>query len=173
MRKDDLIDVSLNKERGSSITLIGGISNRWDNMEYIITDKTTKVNFNKFLKHIKNHITSNCVMVLDNHSAHRNVDSVNLAWAMGIKLHFLPATASELNPVERMWSFFKKKWRQRLYNPEFTITKYNCIDHIKVVLDQIKGMGKKLAEGPMSHMIKWCNPIQMEPEQIQFRFTNT
>ena len=111
MRKDDLIDVSLNKDRDSSVTLIGGISNRWDNMEYIITDKTTIVNFQKFLKHIQNHITSNCVMVLDNHSAHRNVDSINMAFRMGIHLHFLPATASELNPVERMWSFFKKKWR--------------------------------------------------------------
>ena len=35
----------------------------------------------------------------------------------------------------------------------------DCIDHIKVVLDEIKGMGKKLAEGPMSHMVKWCNPV--------------
>ena len=42
MRKDELIDVTLNKDRGSSITMIGGISNKWDNLEYILTDKTTK-----------------------------------------------------------------------------------------------------------------------------------
>ena len=32
MRKDDILDVTLNKSRGHSVTIIGGISNKWDNL---------------------------------------------------------------------------------------------------------------------------------------------
>ena len=40
MPKDALIDVTLNKERGKSITIIGGISNKWPDLKYIVTKKT-------------------------------------------------------------------------------------------------------------------------------------
>ena len=53
MPKDDLIDITLNKERGHSRTIIGGISNKWEDLEYIITDKTNTPNVKDFLWHLK------------------------------------------------------------------------------------------------------------------------
>ena len=117
MPKNELIDVSLNKDRGHSITIIGGISNRWPTLQYILTDKTNINNVEQFFKHIENTIQPECVMVLDNHAAHRSGRIKNLAHRMGIELLFMPPTASELNPVEKMWSYFKRQWRKRLYDP--------------------------------------------------------
>ena len=52
MPKDDLIDVKLNKQRGKSITIIGGISNQWDSMKYVIGKKTNIPTVRRFLKHL-------------------------------------------------------------------------------------------------------------------------
>ena len=52
MPKDDLIDVKLNKERGKSITIIGGISNQWDRMKFVIGKKTNIPTVKRFLQHI-------------------------------------------------------------------------------------------------------------------------
>ena len=49
MPKDDLIDVRLNRDRGSSITIIGGISTHFDRMKYITCQGTKAENFQKFL----------------------------------------------------------------------------------------------------------------------------
>ena len=40
MPKNELIDVTLNKDRGKSITVIGGISNKWTRLKYITCPKT-------------------------------------------------------------------------------------------------------------------------------------
>ena len=173
MPKDRLIDVRLNKSRGKSVTIIGGISEGFEKLEYIIADKTNIANFKRFLTHIKPHIkANNCVMVLDNHGAHTSDKAVNFADKMGIKLEPLPATASELNPIERMWSYFKKKWRQKLYNPHFQITSRNSIDHIRQTLAEIEHLDKNLAKGPMKHMKKWCKPEGWQDRNHFFKLIN-
>ena len=113
MPKEELIDVTLNKERGKSITIIGGISNKWPDLKYIVTKKTNKECVREYFEHIKDDVEKgNCVMVLDNHKAHNNNTTINMACSTyGIDLEFLPPTASELNPVERMWAYFKRQWR--------------------------------------------------------------
>ena len=83
---------------------------------------------------------------------------MNLANRLGIHLEFLPPTASELNPIERMWSYFKRRWRQKLYNPAYHITSENTVEYIEQTLEEVGHLGQKLAEGPMKHMLKWCKP---------------
>jgi transposase len=122
MPRDQLIDVTLNKDRGKSITVIGGISNRWPDLKYTITNKTNTKNVIEYLQFIRGDVEKGCVMVLDNHTAHHAKGVLGLAFKLGIELLYLPATASELNPVEMMWAYFKRKWRQQLYDPELKIT---------------------------------------------------
>ena len=97
-------------------------------------------------------------MVLDNHPCHKSRRIKNLAHKMGIELLFMPPTASELNPVEKMWGYFKREWRKRLYNPQFTITNQNSRSHIIETLELVKFKGNNLTKGPMNHMIRWCKP---------------
>ena len=97
-------------------------------------------------------------MVMDNHAAHRSNETVNFAHSLGIEILFMPPTASELNPIERMWSYFKRRWRQKLYDPELTITNDNSIRFIEETLQEVAGKCVKLARGPMDHMRRWCKP---------------
>ena len=141
MPKDDLIDVKLNKERGKSITIIGGISNQWDKMKFVIGKKTNIPTVKRFLQHIQSEqgiSRHRCVMVMDNHAAHKSDETVNFAHSLGIEILFMPPTASELNPIERMWSYFKRRWRQKLYDPELTITDQNSIRFIEETLREVR-----------------------------------
>ena len=68
-------------------------------------------------------------------------------------MEFLPPTASELNPVERMWAYFKRRWRQKLYDPKLEINNQNSRRFIEDTLEEIKFIGiEKLKDGPMDHM---------------------
>lgn len=112
MPRDDLIDVGLNRERGESISIIGGISNRWTELKYIICGKTNTKCVLKFLEKVAPDIEKkNCVMIMDNHTAHHSRAVRDKAFRMGLTLEFMPPTASELNPIERMWGYFKRVWR--------------------------------------------------------------
>ena len=53
MPKDQLIDVTLNKDRGKSITIIGAISNTWSELKYIVCKKTNRQCVKEFFCHIK------------------------------------------------------------------------------------------------------------------------
>ena len=66
-------------------------------------------------------------MILDNHKAHRSKMVEQRAYKYGIKLMFMPPTASELNPIEVMWSFFKGKWKRKLYDKLLMITPENSV----------------------------------------------
>lgn len=90
------------------MTIIGAISNKWKALKYILTEKTTICNVEQFFNHIEWCVERGSVMVLDNHAAHKSLRIKNLASRMGIDLLFMPPTASELNPVECMWGYFKR-----------------------------------------------------------------
>ena len=51
------------------------------------------------------------VIILDNCSAHASAKTVKLVEELGFTLLFLPVCCSRLNPIERLWGLFKKKWR--------------------------------------------------------------
>ena len=41
MPRGELIDVRLNRERGKSVTILGGISNHWDDLKFTLAPKTS------------------------------------------------------------------------------------------------------------------------------------
>ncbi|MDO4549953.1 MAG: transposase [Planctomycetia bacterium] len=43
-----------------------------------------------------------------------------------IRLHFLPTYSPNLNPIERLWRFFKKKVLYNRYIPEFSKFMQEC-----------------------------------------------
>jgi transposase len=164
MPKDEFIQFRLNKDRGKSMTIIGAICTQWPMMKYYVCAKTNVVCVMEFFNLLKGHVQKGSVMVLDNHTAHRSQKVRDLAFKLGIELLFLPPTASELNPIENMWSYFKRKWRQMLYDSSLTITEKNSKVYVSEALHSIAKHGPSLAEGPMSHMLTWCK-AELEKEE--------
>jgi hypothetical protein len=107
MPRKEPIDMTLNSDRGKSVTIIGGVSTAWPDMKYIVTDKTNVICFKLFLNHIGQFVDKTApektVLVLDNHSAHKSKNLLGLQKKHNLEFLFLPPSASELNPVERKY----------------------------------------------------------------------
>lgn len=93
-------------------------------------------------------------MVLDNHTAHSSLKVATMARNKGIKLLFTPPTDSELNPIEKMWSLFKRQWRNILLDPDVTINERNAEENIIKALEMVKHHGRALSRGPIEEMLK-------------------
>lgn len=74
----------------------------------------------------KNPEEKKILYILDNASYHHAKDVKTLAAELGITLVYLPGYSPNLNPIERLWKFFKKKV---LYN-----TCYPSFDEFKVAV---------------------------------------
>ena len=68
------IPVRLAKDRGSGLTVIGAISNKRPDMVYCIADSTNKYAVKDLILKMKVSWGSlnECVMVMDNHTAHKS-----------------------------------------------------------------------------------------------------
>jgi transposase len=86
----------------------------------------TEANCNKetakvFLKQIRSDYpdAEKIVIFLDNATYHRAYDVQDEAKALGIVLEYLPPYSPNLNLIERLWKFFKKKVVKNHYYPNF------------------------------------------------------
>lgn len=65
---------------------------------------------------LKNPEEKNLYLILDNAPFNRSIKVKELAKKLDIKLQYLPPYSPNLNPIERLWKFFKKR---TLYNQYF------------------------------------------------------
>ena len=101
------------------------------------------------------------VLVLDNHTVHHSKDVRDWCREHSIDMLHTPSYCSELNPVEQMWSVFKRKWSQemtrRLLRPEEF--RMRCLsqeaikDLILEVLAPLASGYKVLSAGRLHHLV--------------------
>lgn len=71
--------------------------------------------FNAWLKQmLAPNLTPGLVLILDNASFHKSLESQRIVKAAGCKLLFLPAYSPDLNPIEKYWANMKRKVRELL-----------------------------------------------------------
>lgn len=108
--------LSLIKNRGPSITVIGAISKERGlvHFEVFVENNNSNV-FLNFMKALKTKcLDRRVVVVLDNLRIHHS-KKLNEVYDKRFKELFLPTYSSELNPIERLWSIVKRKWTQNLH----------------------------------------------------------
>lgn len=80
---------------------------------------------------------------LDN-AAYQRANAVQVyAKSLKIKLHFLPPYSPNLNLIERVWKWFKKKVTKNKYYPnfaEFTTVVENLFENMEPHIDEIKNL---------------------------------
>lgn len=59
-------------------------------------------------------LTTGQVLILDNASFHKSVESQKLVEAAGCKILFLPPYSPDLNPIEKYWANMKTRVRELL-----------------------------------------------------------
>jgi len=77
-------------------------------------------------------------MVLDNARYQRNVVVQSLAESLGIELLFLPSYSPNLNLIERLWKFIKRRSLYGRYHPTFA-------DFRAAIEENINGLPNKYA----------------------------
>ena len=83
---------------------------------YITKENNDRLQFQHFLIGLKNKCKGKReVVVLDNHPIH-HARLLNDIYDANFKELFLPPYSSVLNPIERLWSLFKRRWTQDLYH---------------------------------------------------------
>ena len=60
----------------------------------------------------------NLYMVMDNAGYNKSYQVQNLAEELGIRIMYLPPYSPNLNPIERLWKFMKKKVMANTYYPD-------------------------------------------------------
>jgi len=106
-------------------------------------DRETMKAFFKHLRTIYTDMTKPLVLILDNASYHHAYEVQDIAKELNIILEFLPPYCPNLNLIERLWKFFKKKQIQNAYYSDFsefyeaTIQFFHDIDHYKEELSSL------------------------------------
>lgn len=80
-----------------------------------------------YLKHLRDKYKSNqkITLILDNASYNRAYATQDCAKELNIELLFLPPYAPNLNLIERLWKFFKKKVMKNKYYETYKIFEEN------------------------------------------------
>ena len=118
MHASDPIKITLNKNRGNGITVIGAISEDLSKPLFMLAKSTNSEEFMAFLKQLRSRFSTQkdrvIHLVLDNAAAHHNNFVKLLAARLKIEMMFLPAYTPELNPIEALWGIIKRDFRKRL-----------------------------------------------------------
>jgi transposase len=74
-----------------------------------IDDATSAEVFREYVRHVLvPTLGPGDIVVLDNLSAHKDAEALDLIHAVGAKVWFLPPYSPDLNPIEKMWSKIKE-----------------------------------------------------------------
>ena len=103
--------LSLVKNRGPSITMIGGISQVHGLVHYdLINESNNSDHYEHFLISLKKKCEGlKTLIILDNLRVH-HAKKVQYIFDQDFQQMFLPPYSSELNPIERLWSVIKQRW---------------------------------------------------------------
>jgi transposase len=108
--------LSIIKERGPSITVIGAISAEHGLIHTQIFKKNNNaLHFQQFLYTLKRKCAGRrVVVILDNLRVHQ-AKILSDIYTSDFKEFFLPPYSSVLNPIERLWALLKRRLTQQLY----------------------------------------------------------
>jgi transposase len=79
----------------------------------------------------KNPEENKVYLVLDGAAYNRSKKVRDLAKELGIRLIYLPPYSPNLNPIERLWKFMKKKVTANRYYEEFDDFKNNLMEFFR------------------------------------------
>jgi len=115
--KDNPIVIRL-PDRGSSVTVYGALFSKDGRLVYFPGTSTCTDELIPFLEvFVTPEINreGKTYLVMDNHGAHKSLLTTAYLEEIGLEVLWIPAYASELNPVEWIWKLFKDAWHKDMF----------------------------------------------------------
>ena len=108
--------VTLPKDRGVSITLIGAISDKRGLIHAeTMVGSNNQDTFKRFIAGLKAKCGDRrCVIIMENLSVH-NARIVNEEFDRFFEKRLLPPYSCALNPIEKVWNLVKAQWRKTVH----------------------------------------------------------
>ena len=89
------------------------------------------------------------VLVLDHHPAHGTQMVAEAMFRANLTPLFIPKTASEFNVVEIFWSWFKRRWRQVVSDPDVDLNLATAEAHVIASLEEVQKHVVSIVKGPI------------------------
>jgi transposase len=121
-------EVFTNSGRGR-VNIFGGVcvyNQEIITRTYQTINQVSVCDFLKVLRAKNTDIEETIYFVLDNGPSNKALAVRELAKKLNIELIFLPPYSPNLNPIERLWKFFKKKILYNQYHEKFRDFKTSC-----------------------------------------------
>lgn len=128
-RYEQPVKFVMNEKRCSGITVMGAISEHFTSGPLFIQSQkaTSSERFLEFLPKLRAkfplHSQTRIKLVLDNATAHRTPEVVEMAKKCKIDLWYMPAYTPELNSIETVWSVIKRDFKRRI-----AFLKQQCVE---------------------------------------------
>jgi transposase len=97
----------------SNTTILGALS--WQGVQAVMTleGATDRLAFEAFVEQILvPRLRPGQIVVLDNLSAHKSLQAMQMIEEAGCRMEFLPSYSPDYNPIEMLWSQFKSSLRR-------------------------------------------------------------
>ena len=119
-----------NTPKQTRIHLMGGIEIASHHVQIKEFSSINKDAIQDFLHHLRNQhpLLTPIHIIWDNANDHKNSQVKAVAKELNIELHFLPPYSPNLNPIERLWHFMRKKILYNTYYQSFQAFKI-AINH--------------------------------------------
>jgi transposase len=109
-----------------------------------IEGSTTSVTFREYVRQVLlPTLKPGDIIVLDNLSAHKDIEAKKLVESKGATLKFLPPYSPDLNPIEMMWSKVKEYLRAAKARKTGELIEAIASALSSVTVDNIRGWVKK------------------------------
>jgi transposase len=110
----DNMALKMPSSRGTSFSIVGAISER-DGLVYakIFKGSNDTNAFLEFVHELVQRIKGEALVYMDNYTVH-HAKKVKEIFNARVVQKFFPAYSCALNPIERLWSQLKLKWRRKM-----------------------------------------------------------
>jgi len=96
---------------GQTDYVIGGVSPKTGDSVFLQTDKVDSQTVSKFIQDLsENYLDYDNILIIDNASYHVAQGKEDFPIPKNINLLYLPTYSPDLNPIERLWKYFKEKF---------------------------------------------------------------
>jgi transposase len=133
----DRIKVIVPQDRGSSVTVLGAISNKRPKLFHRLGHNTSEETVMEFFTAMAPELDEDAVIVMDNHAAHHAIRVKEYLRAKGLSALYLPLQCSDLNPIEKVWHQLKTLWASALYASKGRMTEAEAHAQLPRILDGI------------------------------------
>lgn len=124
---------------GQKDCVIGGVSPISGDTLFIQTDKIDSTTIHMFIQELsQNYSEYDNILILDNASVHVSQGSLDFPVPKNVKLIFLPTYAPELNPIERLWKYFKDEFINNRFFTNIYHLRNTVNDALYILLDDNK-----------------------------------